>query len=674
MRSRKVLFVTLSNIGDVILTLPAFDRLLEAFPDAEVSVVSPPSAAKIFEAYPRCSRVFTFKKPCSLSEKISLCRRLSSERFDRVIDLKNSFIGAALAPGRALFFPALKLNGHMSERHVEMAERITGVRMDKPVPSSMVIPELEKEFAPLLANKGHGNPCIVIAPGAKSDAKRWPEDNFREVIARLHARLPDARIVLAGDERDRELCSSISREWEPSVMNAAGRTSIVQLMALIQRAALVITNDSAPLHIAGYLGKPSVAVFGPTDERRYGPWPGTRAAVMKREIACRPCMRAQCPSSDYRCLALVKPREVADAAVSLLLGEVPPEKPSFSRILVSRTDRIGDVILSSPVFCALRKAFPSAYIAAMVRPYTRHAVEGNPFVDEVILYDKDRKEKSWPATLAFAASLRKKRFDLALLLHPTARTNLISFLAGIPRRVGFGQKLGFLLTDRARNTKHEGRKHESEYTMELLTMIGLKPAAPELFFPLKQESERWAREFLERSGIDEGKPLAIFHPGASCPSKIWPPERYAETADALVKKGFAVIVMSGPDSLDRSTGEAVLARMKEKAFELCGKADISQTASLVRLCSVFISSDTGPMHVASALDVPQVAIFGRNQPGLHPRRWGPRSRFHRVVHKDVGCARCSAHACGNGFACLNAIGVDEVLEAIAQVVREAGKR
>ena len=105
-------------------------------------------------------------------------------------------------------------------------------------------------------------------------------------------------------------------------------------------------------------------------------------------------------------------------------------KNDFKRILVVRTDRIGDLLLSTPVIQALRQNYPDAYIAAMVSPYAKEIVEGNPYLDEVIIYDKDFKHKSWARSMKFASRLRKKRFDLALILHPTNRVHLITFFAG----------------------------------------------------------------------------------------------------------------------------------------------------------------------------------------------------------------------------------------------------
>ena len=131
------------------------------------------------------------------------------------------------------------------------------------------------------------------------------------------------------------------------------------------------------------------------------------------------------------------------------------DKPK--RILIVRTDRLGDVILSTPVITNLRQAFPEAHLAFMCRPYTREAVEGNPYLDEVIVYDKYHRHKSIIKTILFANSLAKKNFDWAIILHPTNRAHIITFFAGIPMRIGWNRKMGFLLTRRLPHNKQEGK-------------------------------------------------------------------------------------------------------------------------------------------------------------------------------------------------------------------------
>ncbi len=340
----------------------------------------------------------------------------------------------------------------------------------------------------------------------------------------------------------------------------------------------------------------------------------------------------------------------------------------FKRILIIRLDRIGDVLLSTPVFRSLREAFPKSHIAVMVRPYTRDIVGGNPYINEVILYDKDKTDKDWVSTLRFITGIRKKRFDLAIVLHPSNRSNVIPFLAGIPVRVGYNKKLGFLLTKGIPHKKQLGLKHELDYTLDVVRYIGIKPASRELYMPVSSESEARVRRLFEESGIDEGSVVVTIHPVASCPSRIWPAERFAEVADTLAEKYAAeVVLISGPH--EKGLGDGVARLTRRRCLNLSGKTSVADMASVLRRSRLLISSDSGPMHISCAVATPVVVIFGRSGRGLGPKRWGPTDSGSIVLHKDIGCEVCLAHNCVKGFSCLKAVSVDDVLGACGKILQ-----
>ena len=369
-------------------------------------------------------------------------------------------------------------------------------------------------------------------------------------------------------------------------------------------------------------------------------------------------------------MRLIKAEAVLRRAREILNEEQPAHHPpmamhrgNFKRILIVRTDRIGDVLLSTPVIKALRDSYPNAYIAAMVSPYAKDIVDGNPYLDEVIIYDKDGKHKSWRRSLKFAQNLKKKKFDLTFLLHPTNRAHLVAFFAGIPRRIGYDRNFRFLLTDRIKHTKQLGQKHEVEYAFDLVRCLGIETKDKILFMPIKPESERWAEELFKREGIKASDRLLALHPAASCPSKVWPNERFAQVADKLVQQyGFKVLVISGPKDL--ALAERVIKHMHKPAINLSGKTSVSQLASVLKRCNLFISNDSGPVHIAAAVGTPVISIFGRNQAGLSPARWGPIGKKDKILHKEVGCIECLAHNCIKEFACLKAITVDDVVKAV----------
>ncbi len=360
------------------------------------------------------------------------------------------------------------------------------------------------------------------------------------------------------------------------------------------------------------------------------------------------------------------------------------------RILIVRTDRVGDVILSTPAVRALRTAFPDAYLGMMVGLQNRELVEGNPDLNAVFLYDKEGPQKSWLGTLRFAQEMKSHRFDTALILHSTNRVILVSWLAGIRRRIGYARRLGWLLTDPVPYVKREGERHELEYNLELLKPLGIESKERALFVPTTQEQEAKVEKFLEsvilrqacpelavllrraqderpsRRAQDERRvesSLIALHPGASCPSKRWPAERFAQVGDRLAERFQArILVVTGPE--ETRLGEEVIGRMNHPALRALGTLGLGEMAALFRKVRCLISNDSGPVHLCCAVGTPVVSIFGRWGGGLSPIRWGPTGSNSIVLHHDVGCRPCLAHRCPIGFICLQAVTVDEVLAAV----------
>ncbi len=679
----KILFITLSNIGDVILTLPVLDYLREKFPGAEITVMVGPRPAEIFENNPLIKRLIVYDKHAGILSKVKLLFDLRRQGFDLVVDLRNSFMGAIL-PAKYRTSPFLRMGKgvqHMRDRHLYRLLSIKGMLDDK----EEIIKEMKRRLLNLSLyikpeddeytkgilrenNIDYSDNIIVLSVGARSHIKRWPKDKFTELLRMLGEELR-ARIVLVGDKEDLQTAEYILKNSSIAAVNLCSKTNLLELACVLRRAKLLISNDSANLHLASYLNVPTLGIFGPTDENKYGPWADS-SLVVKKDVFCRPCTKAQCFHGDIRCLSIINTREVLDKVKSILSDEVEtkPGKNVFKRILVVRTDRIGDVILSTPVLKALRKNYPSAFISVMISPYTKDVVEGNPYIDEVIIYDKDNKHKSWRRSIEFARRLKKRDFDLALILHPTNRVHIVTFLAGIPRRVGYNHKLGFLLTDKIKHTKQSGLKHETEYTLDLLKPLGITASDNKLFIPLKDDAEEWARAFLKNEGLDRGNKILAINPGASCVSKIWPVERFAEAADRLIEENhFKVIIVGG--LTDLSIAQSVISRMRNPIVDLAGKTTISQLASLIKRCSIFISNDSGPVHIASAVGTPVISIFGRSQKGLGPLRWAPVGKTSVFLHKPAGCIECLAHNCHREFICLKNITVDDLIREVRRLTK-----
>ncbi|MBI4354779.1 MAG: glycosyltransferase family 9 protein [Candidatus Omnitrophica bacterium] len=306
-----------------------------------------------------------------------------------------------------------------------------------------------------------------------------------------------------------------------------------------------------------------------------------------------------------------------------------------NRLLIVRLDRIGDVVLTTPVIQRLREAYPTAFIAMMVRPACRELLEGNPSLNEVISYDKDGRHHSWWSTIRFAWGLRHYQFDTAIVVHPTRRSHWIIWLAGIPRRIGYHRKDSWLLTHRLPHRKQEGSKHEAEYAMELLQVLGLEASQTlRPFVPVASTRAQEVDQRLAQRGIKAGETLVAVHPSASCLSKRWMPDRFAQVADQLIETyGVRVVLIAGSGD-DARNAEAVERAMRHRPINMAGQLSVGELAALLKRCRLLISNDSGPVHVAAALGIPGVALFGRAQPGVNAARWRPLGPRHVVLDKS----------------------------------------
>lgn len=328
--------------------------------------------------------------------------------------------------------------------------------------------------------------------------------------------------------------------------------------------------------------------------------------------------------------------------------------------MITRTDRIGDLILSTPVFEALRLKFSKAHLACLTFLENRQIVEGNPFLSEVILYDKQGSEKGWLGNLRFARRLAEKRFDTVVHLHPTNRMHWVSWLAGIPVRIGYRKKNAWALTHTIEDRKGEGLKHESEYNFDLLQFLGVPSDGKfKTHFPLKEKDRRSLDFYLKNIGLNLGAPYVVLNPSASCPSKVWPAERFAQLADRLQEKFGLPILLIGSRQ-DRLHASKVKRFVSRPVMDLSGKISIGLLGWLLQGARLLISNDSGPVHLARAVGTPVISIFGRNLAGLSPKRWGPLGDGGRVIHKEVACPVCLAHRCQINFLCLDVVSVEDV--------------
>lgn len=304
-------------------------------------------------------------------------------------------------------------------------------------------------------------------------------------------------------------------------------------------------------------------------------------------------------------------------------------------ILIVRTDRMGDVVLTTPVIGALRAAYPKARLCMLVTPATWDLVAGHPDLDEVMLDDRAKRHKGFWGFWRLIRQLRRRNFSAAFIFHTKRRTNLMCFLAGIPHRIGYkNNKFGFLLTDPVKDTRHEGRQHEVDYCLDILKAWGLAPPKMALKVSLHGAAEQWAKDFFKQPALQDKRCIAI-HPGASDPAKCWPAHRFAAMMNVLDQRHACVFVLMGA-AATTVVAEQIKTDLEDHVmvWNLTGKTSVAQMVSILKRCQLLISNDSGPVHVAAGVGTPVVSLFTRDQPGINPERWRPFGHRSRVVRVD----------------------------------------
>ncbi|MDD4910321.1 MAG: glycosyltransferase family 9 protein [Candidatus Omnitrophica bacterium] len=300
----------------------------------------------------------------------------------------------------------------------------------------------------------------------------------------------------------------------------------------------------------------------------------------------------------------------------------------MNRILIIRTDRFGEFILNLPVIRALRQRYPSSYISVMVSPVVKELIALSRDIDDIMLYD-ERSMGGLLSGLRLSGQIRKERFDAAIILNPRKIFNIAVFLAGIPVRVGYDRKWGFLLTHKIKDRKHLGEKHEVEYNLDLLAAIGIEPSDKSPRIDTDKNDEEYIKSLLADSGISDRDMLIALHPWTSDPVKQWPVENFAYLAGVLPDiLRCRVLVIGGKEEAEATE---IFCQGPGQPVNLAGKLSLRQLAALLKTCKLLISNDSGPVHMAAAVGTPVVAVFRNDIQGKSARRWGPWGVKHAVI-------------------------------------------
>jgi len=342
-----------------------------------------------------------------------------------------------------------------------------------------------------------------------------------------------------------------------------------------------------------------------------------------------------------------------------------PGLPQNPKILVTRTDRIGDLVVSTPVFELIKKKYPQSHLAVCIFSEHRELVNGNPFVDEVILYDKKGAQKNWIGQWRFAREVHSKKFDLVIHLHATNRMHIMGWLARIPIRIGYDRRAPWALTQVFPYDKKAGLKHETDYLLHLCSAALPQPQvdAGQLlpYVPVTQGNRLSVSNLLQHLGVGVDEPIAVIHPSASDVSKMWPAEKFSEFLKQYTPEKIRWIAVGDVKAAEQTVTISKLSGVP--VLDLCGKLSLGMLAALFEKAKLVVSNDSGPAHIAAAVGTPTVSIFGRWQPGMNAERWKPNGKKAVVVTASIESIPVAERA----FTYVDRISVEQVLDAVKKV-------
>ena len=329
---KKIVIRGTNWLGDSVITIPSVRAVRQLFPSASISMVAPANLAGIWENEPSVDQVIPVAQPAGLRDKLNAIRIVRSGRYDLGVLFPNSFesalcfflSGVRRRLGYATCGRGIVLNwkvqpvgeGHQVHRYLNLV-RALGPVHSEPRPSISIPERLRGWARDALQKKGRAEGALLVGinPGSTyGPAKCWPREKFAGLIQLVRERLK-AQVIIVGGERERALTDSLRHGFGGDVLNMAGETTVMQLAALMGRCAVLVSNDTGPMHLACAVGTPVVAVIGPTDPGATGPL-GTHL-IVRNAVECSPCFRRHCPT-DHRCMTELSAERVYGAVEQLI--------------------------------------------------------------------------------------------------------------------------------------------------------------------------------------------------------------------------------------------------------------------------------------------------------------------------------------------------------------------
>ncbi|MEW5795976.1 MAG: glycosyltransferase family 9 protein [Candidatus Zixiibacteriota bacterium] len=332
---------------------------------------------------------------------------------------------------------------------------------------------------------------------------------------------------------------------------------------------------------------------------------------------------------------------------------------SGDRLLICRTDRLGDLVLALPFVETLKARYPDCPVDVMASLYASPILENNPGIDRIVRVQNDQLVSSRNYRKELEQRVKKGNYKAAVLLYPERQISRLLYRMGVPVRIGTaGRFHSVFFTHRLLHSRKSNKKHEAEYNLDFLEYFrpGRTITHPTVY-PTAKELKN-ARRILEMRGIDT--PFMVIHPGSGGSAERWPMRRFLELYAALNRRGHTVVI-TGSDSEGKAVRELAV-EMGIAIKELTGQTDLRTLAAVLSLASTVIANSTGPLHLAVAVGTRVVGLYPGRQI-MSPVRWGPIGEGHRVMQPESDPCRCPAGQCR----CMETITAEQVAEAAGAV-------
>lgn len=333
----------------------------------------------------------------------------------------------------------------------------------------------------------------------------------------------------------------------------------------------------------------------------------------------------------------------------------------MKRILIVNVNWLGDTLFVTPFIRAVRENYPKAYIAILTHPRCYKILEGNPNIDEIIIYDEKKEHRNILGKFSIISYLRAKKFDASFILRKSLSRTIILLFSKIPVRIGYRSgRAGFLLTRKVDPPSKE--MHKVEYFLNLARQVGIETKNKNYEIAISDNDIKRGNRILKETRVKD-KGFVALNAGGNWGPKRWPLENFAKLGDKIFERLKLDIVLVGAEK-DISLAEKIAGFMKHKPFILCGKTDLKTLGAIFKKAACVVSNDSGPMHLAVAVKAKVVAIFGPTSPELT----GPYGDAkYKVLRKDIGCkVPCYDLKCEDNR-CMRAVTVEDAMEAVKEI-------